>query len=1093
MCIRDSINAEYGEHQCPNMSTKPIREVDAKTMMAKHLLAIPAEDTKLVAITPETDLDQLTVTSPWLLTTPLVAKPDQLIKRRGKAGLLKLNASWEEVKAWVSERRGTRIEVDGVSDTLSHFIVEPFVAHDQTQELYICIASKRTGDVILFYEEGGVDVGDVDAKARQLLVPVVIKDEAALLAQVRSELVDSPKIPKESMAAISGFVVKLLKFYRQLHFAYLEINPLMYTDSELIPLDVAAKLDQTAEYECKVLWGAISFPPPWGHTALPEEQKIRDLDAKTGSSLKLTILNKAGRVWTMVAGGGASVVYADTICDVGFSNELANYGEYSGAPSEELTNQYACTILGLMTAGEPRDDGKVLIIGGGIANFTNVASTFSGIISALTTYREELIRHQVSVFVRRGGPNYQEGLALISEAGKSLGLPMHVYGPETHVTAVVPMALGLEPIVDSNLESSAFMKAPSVTPVGAAPENYTPAAPFEGSLFTAETRCVVFGMQNRAVQGMLDFDFICKRSKPSVAAMIYPFGSDHSVKFYWGENEVLMPVYKEISKGLARHPEVSVVVSFASCRSVLPSSMEMLEYPQVKVLAIIAEGVPEIYTKQITKKAQDNDVLIIGPATVGGIKPGCFRIGNTGGMLDNIVSSKLYRPGSVAYVSRSGGMSNELNNVISRNSDGVYEGVAVGGDMYPGSTFLGHLLRYQEDPGAKILVLLGEVGGTDEYDIIEAMKDGRITKPLVAWCIGTCSKMFAYEVQFGHAGACAHGVSDRADVKNAALAEAGAHVPTSFNDFGATIKQVYTKLVESGGIVPAPEPPVPKIPVDYKWARELGLVRKSASFISTISDDRGEELIYAGVPISRVLDDDMGVAGVVSLLWFKRRLPHKYTKFIEMVLMITADHGPAVSGAHNTIVTARAGKDLISSLCSGLLTIGPRFGGAVDGAASTFAQAHDADKSPESFVSEMRKANKLIQGIGHRVKSATNPDMRVSILKDYVLSNFESTPVLNFAMEVEQVTLQKKENLILNVDGTIGAAFVDLLRGSGAFTREEADDYIEMGCLNALFVLGRTIGFIGHFLDQVRLKEGLYRHPWDDIAYLMDEARQNSN
>eukprot|EP00658_Telonema_sp_P-2_P008851 TRINITY_DN13351_c0_g1_i3.p1 TRINITY_DN13351_c0_g1~~TRINITY_DN13351_c0_g1_i3.p1 ORF type:complete len:538 (-),score=162.28 TRINITY_DN13351_c0_g1_i3:442-1962(-) len=487
---------------------------------------------------------------------------------------------------------------------------------------------------------------------------------------------------------------------------------------------------------------------------------------------------------------------------------------------------------------------------------------------------------------------------------------------------------------------------------------------------------------------------------------------------------------------------------------------------------------------------RDNDVLVIGPATVGGIKPGCFRIGNTGGMLDNIVSSKLYRPGSVAYVSRSGGMSNELNNIISRNSDGVYEGVAVGGDMYPGSTFLDHLLRYEADPGAKMLVLLGEVGGTDEYDIIRAIQEKRITKPLVAWCIGTCSSMFSYEVQFGHAGACAHGHLDRADVKNTKLAEAGAHVPRSFNDFGTCINTVYSKLVGEGIIVPAPEPPVPKIPVDYKWARELGLVRKSASFISTIADDRGEELSYAGIPISKVLDDDMGVAGVVSLLWFKRRLPHKYTKFIEMVLMITADHGPAVSGAHNTIVTARAGKDLISSLCSGLLTIGPRFGGAVDGAAQTFAAALDAGKTPEAFVSEMRKANKLIQGIGHRVKSATNPDMRVSILKQYVLDHFDSTPVLDFALAVEKVTLQKKENLILNVDGTIGAAFVDLLRNSGAFTQEEADEYIEMGCLNALFVLGRTIGFIGHFLDQIRLKEGLYRHPWDDIAYMMPENNQ---
>lgn len=68
------------------------------------------------------------------------------------------------------------------------------------------------------------------------------------------------------------------------------------------------------------------------------------------------------------------------------------------------------------------------------------------------------------------------------------------------------------------------------------------------------------------------------------------------------------------------------------------------------------------------------------PVQVGGIKPGCFKIGNTGGMLDNILASKLYRPGSVAYVSRSGGMSNELNNIISRTTDGVFEGVAIGGD-----------------------------------------------------------------------------------------------------------------------------------------------------------------------------------------------------------------------------------------------------------------------------------------------------------------------------------------------------------------------------------------------------------------------------
>lgn len=68
-------------------------------------------------------------------------------------------------------------------------------------------------------------------------------------------------------------------------------------------------------------------------------------------------------------------------------------------------------------------------------------------------------------------------------------------------------------------------------------------------------------------------------------------------------------------------------------------------------------------------------------------------------------------------------------------------GVAIGGDRYPGSNFLDHMLRYQANPNVKMLVLLGEVGGTDEYDICAAMKDGRITKPIVAWCIGTCAKV----------------------------------------------------------------------------------------------------------------------------------------------------------------------------------------------------------------------------------------------------------------------------------------------------------------------------------------------------------------
>merc|ERR1719498_2275075 len=106
-----------------------------------------------------------------------------------------------------------------------------------------------------------------------------------------------------------------------------------------------------------------------------------------------------------------------------------------------------------------------------------------------------------------------------------------------------------------------------------------------------------------------------------------------------------------------------------------------MTYKNIKTVAIIAEGVPEQQTRLLIKVAEANKIGVIGPATVGGIKPGCIRIGNTGGMLDNVVMSRLYRPGSVAYVSKSGGMSNELNNMVCRSSNGIFEGVAIGGDM----------------------------------------------------------------------------------------------------------------------------------------------------------------------------------------------------------------------------------------------------------------------------------------------------------------------------------------------------------------------------------------------------------------------------
>jgi ATP citrate (pro-S)-lyase len=353
--------------------------------------------------------------------------------------------------------------------TIRTFLVEPFVPHNQEHEYYINIHSVREGDWILFYHEGGVDVGDVDAKASKILIPVDIENKYPSNAEIASQLF--AHCPKDQHQVLTDFVNRLYAVYVDLQFTYLEINPLVVKPGpsgvEVHYLDLAGKLDQTAEFECGERWAearspaalgqsigasttrsvnidkgpAMVFPAPFGRELTKEEAYIAELDSKTGASLKLTILNPKGKVWTLVAGGGASVVYADAIASAGYADELANYGEYSGAPNEVQTYEYAKTVLDLMTRGEPVEGGKILFIGGGIANFTQVGSTFKGIIRAFRDYKNALHSHKVRIYIRRGGPNWQEGLRLVKNAGEELDLPMEIYGPDMHVSGIVPLAL----------------------------------------------------------------------------------------------------------------------------------------------------------------------------------------------------------------------------------------------------------------------------------------------------------------------------------------------------------------------------------------------------------------------------------------------------------------------------------------------------------------------------------------------------------------------------------------------------------------------------------------------------------------------------
>lgn len=263
------------------MSAKAISEASGKTILNKFLGDVAAP-CLLVSVDEKTSFHKLTSENSWLKTNSLVAKPDQLIKRRGKLGLITVNKTISQVEQWINERLNKETNIGRATGTLNQFIIEPFIPHTEQEEVYICIYSHRNGDTILFHHQGGVDIGDVDSKALKLDINI---DHTPSEKEIRDTLLKN--VTSDQRDRLTKFISVLYQVYVDQYFTYLEINPLVITSDQIYILDLAAKLDSTAEFICKSSWGDVNFPAPFGRNLWPEEKYIADLDAKSGASFKI--------------------------------------------------------------------------------------------------------------------------------------------------------------------------------------------------------------------------------------------------------------------------------------------------------------------------------------------------------------------------------------------------------------------------------------------------------------------------------------------------------------------------------------------------------------------------------------------------------------------------------------------------------------------------------------------------------------------------------------------------------------------------------------------------------------------------------------
>jgi succinyl-CoA synthetase beta subunit len=335
-----------------------------------------------------------------------VVKIDVGIKKRGKQGLLRLNVSAKDVQKAADELF-----------TLGHArcLVEKMSNHPSTDEKYISLDLTRDGALILQSEHGGVEVEGADHNAVN-----------------RHTLSRVETLNAETSYEVTGVPLNdWLKAMGQYHISFLEVNPYVMTETGFLAVDMAAEIDST---KANRLPEWVQEHILYKKAASEAEAKVLEQDARTQAALNLHTLNANGSILTLFSGGGASLVALDSLVTAGLADQVINYSEYSGAPTRDETAEYVRTLLSVLF--DSKASKKVIVIAGGVANFTDVMATFMGIVDAFTGELEKIKKQGITVVVRRGGPNQLAGLAHLKNFLETNGVTNEVHDPSLSLGAV---------------------------------------------------------------------------------------------------------------------------------------------------------------------------------------------------------------------------------------------------------------------------------------------------------------------------------------------------------------------------------------------------------------------------------------------------------------------------------------------------------------------------------------------------------------------------------------------------------------------------------------------------------------------------------